>query len=88
MGRIKSDTLDMLAKLLKEYPQKSPYVFGLKPMYTFGHGFEQLNLKIFEADEETYIPGAMCINAEVLSRLTEYDIVFQIDACIVRGHPQ
>lgn len=77
---VRSDTLEMLARLQKEYPNKSPYIFGSKQMYAFGQGFEQLNLKIFEADEETYIPGAMCINAEVLNRLADCDTVVQIDA--------
>ena len=71
--RIKSDTLDMLVRLHKSYPNKSPYIFG--SMCAFGQGFEQLNFKIFKADEEMYIPGAMCINAEVLSGLANINFV-------------
>ncbi len=72
---IKADTFAILDRLQKEFPNKSPYIFGKRNAF----GFDKLNFKTFEADEETIVPGAMCINEEILNLLAEYNVVLNID---------
>jgi hypothetical protein len=66
MGKetIKDDIQLLLHNLVRDFPNKSPYIFG--------KGFGKSNLTIFEADEEVEIPGAICINAYVLDLLEDH----------------
>jgi hypothetical protein len=67
---VKSDAFALLDRLYKECHDKSPYIFG--------PGFETSGFKTFDADQETLIPNAMCINSYVLNVLSEPKTVFHI----------
>ena len=72
---IKADLFNLINRLQKDFPEKSPYIFGKRNVF----GFDKLNLKSFEADEEVAIPDAMCLNEEMLALLTDSKTVFHIE---------
>jgi hypothetical protein len=72
---IRADTLGILGKLQKDFPNKSPFIFSKRNAF----GFEELSFKTFSADDEMVIPGVMCINEEILNLLTDREVVNHID---------
>ncbi len=68
---VRHDVLCLFNRLHKEYPNKSPYIFG--------PGFEKSGFKTFDADMELVIPDAMCVNSHVLDLLSDSKTVFHID---------
>ncbi len=68
---VRHEVLHLLGRLHKEYPNKSPYIFG--------PGFEKSDFKIFDADKEIVIPDTLCINSHVLDLLSDSKTVFHID---------
>ena len=70
--------LDFLVKLCRDYPNKSPYIFASRQFHLYGQGFDQLRLKVFEAESEMVIPNALCINADVLNCLSASSTRFHI----------
>ena len=68
---VRYDVLCLLNRLHKEYPNKSPYIFG--------PGFEKSGFKTFDADRELEIPDAMCVNSHVLDLLSDSKTVFHLD---------
>lgn len=64
------------------YPNKSPYVFASRQSYLYGPSFDQMGLKIFDADEEMVIAGAICINADVLNYLSDSSTLYHIGRCM------
>lgn len=69
--RIERDVLDLLNRLHKGYPNKTPCVFG--------QGFEKSGFKVYDVNKEMVIPDAICINSYVLNVLSDYKTVFHID---------
>lgn len=68
---VRHDVIGLLNRLHKEYPNKSPYIFG--------PGFEKSGFKTFDADRELVIPDAICINSHVLDLLSDNKTVFHIE---------
>ncbi len=68
---VRHDVLGLLNRLHKEYPNKSPYIFG--------PGFDKSGFKTFDADRELVIPDAICVNSHVLDLLSDSKTVFHID---------